>query len=354
MHLVQGPPLVSFEDLALKPQYSEIRSRKEIDLFQSFRNGASLMLPIIGSPMDTVSDSKSVLEMLKNGCSGIIHRYNHIDFRVSEVRKILNSLPWDKHTYLVCAAIGITGDFVLEAKKLEQAGANCICVDVAHGHHIMMKECIQELKRVLRPETLIMAGNVATLEGFMFLENLGVDLIRVNISGGSACATKKRTSAGIPTAATLLEITQYYQWTGKERKAKMIADGGIKNSGHIVLALACGADIVMVGSLFSCHEESPGPVKKRWFGPNLKCYRGMSSPSAQVDWRGFYSSNEGEEFWFPIKGKLENTIKELDNGVRSGISYCGSKNLKEFQQDAILVQLTPASQQHLLLHADKK
>lgn len=345
MHLTHDT-LISFDDICIRPQYSDIRSRKEIDLKTVFKNGLELNLPFIGSPMDTVCDHVSVSEMNRLGGTGILHRYANLDRRIEQVKFVKESSTKNSKN-LICVAVGVKEGFLEEALSLEEAGANCICVDVAHGHHILVKEAVEKLRTSLKSTTLIMAGNVADSDGFKFLQDAGADMVRIGISPGAGCKTFQKTGHGMPVLSSLLMIGKL-----KEKTALAICDGGIKDSGHICIALAAGADLVMMGSVLAAHEESPGNIIFE-NGKQYKEYAGMASPETQMKWFGSYSSDEGGSYLLPYKGRLSKTFENLERGVRSGISYSGSRNIKDFQRDAILDKMSICASGQLLPHAEK-
>ena len=327
----------TYDDVLLVPQYSDIRSRSEVDI--SGRLGElKLTLPIISSPMDTVTESEMARTMRSEGGVGVIHRYNTI-FEQCEMVK--------KAGVGVGAAVGVTGDFVERAQALCGNGASFVCVDVAHGHHILMKEALEKLRDNLPDDFHIMAGNVATLEGFNDLADWGANSIKCNIGGGSICTTRVQTGHGLPGLQTILECAK------SDRDAKIIADGGLKNAGDIVKALAAGADFAMLGSLLAGTDESPGIVFEGTNGVKYKQYRGMASKEAQHDWRGRTASLEGVATTIAYKGPVGEILSLLENNIRSGFSYSGARNLTELQSNAEFVVQTSASQvessSHILL-----
>ena len=179
----------------------------------------------------------------------------------------------------VAAAVGTSGDYLERAAALVGHGAKILCVDVAHGHHVLMKLALTKLRELFGDTVHIMAGNVATLEGYNDLVDWGADSVRCNIGGGSICSTRIQTGHGVPGLHTIIDCAR------SDRNAPIIADGGIRNSGDIVKALAAGADFVMLGSLLSGTDETPGDVINTREG-KFKSYRGMASKDAQVEWRG--------------------------------------------------------------------
>jgi IMP dehydrogenase len=192
-----------------------------------------------------------------------------------------------------------------------------------------------------------MAGNVATLEGFNDLADWGANSIKCNIGGGSICTTRVQTGHGLPGLQTIIECAK------SDRDAKIIADGGLKNAGDIVKALAAGADFAMLGSLLAGTDESPGIVFEGTNGVKYKQYRGMASKEAQHDWRGRTASLEGVATTIAYKGPVGEILSLLENNIRSGFSYSGARNLTELQSNAEFVVQTSASQvessSHILL-----
>ena len=229
---------ICFDDVLLEPQYSEICSRSEIDIGNTLKNVGRLNLPVISAPMDTITGSKMAMAMFAFGGVGIIHRYNSIPQQVAKV----HNACFNEQRHVVGVAIGVNNDFVNRAKKCVDAGAKIICVDVAHGHHSNVRHALNVLKNTFGSQVHIMAGNVATLEAFNDLADWGADSIRVGIGGGSICSTRIQTGHGVPTLQSIIDCSV------SDRDASLIADGGIKNSGDIVKAMAAGADFVMLGA----------------------------------------------------------------------------------------------------------
>ena len=331
----------SYDDTLLVPQYSSIRSRSEIDISTDLGKGVVLQLPILASPMDTISEGAMAYAMGKVGASAIVHRYNSIQEQVNEINKV-------GHPRVIGAAIGVSGDYLERAIALVDSGVDFLCVDVAHGHHIMMKEALYELRKLFGDDYHIMAGNVATLKGINHLSDWGADSVRCNIGGGSICSTRIQTGHGLPGLQTIFECAK------TDRNVKIIADGGIKNSGDMVKALAAGADAVMVGSLLAGTTETPGEIFMDAKGGRWKTYRGMASKEAQVDWRGKYSSFEGVATRVPHRGPVELVLEDLEKGIRSGFSYTGARHLRELQAKAQFISQTASGLSESRTHIDTR
>ena len=322
---------LTYDDVLLLPQYSDIRSRSEVDISTDLGNGLELSLPILASPMDTISGMGMAVGMSNAGGSAIIHRYNTMAKQAEIV-----TLAKANGAEQVGFAVGVGDDLLHRADACLSAGGDFICVDVAHGHHIMMKEALTLLRREFPPDIHIMAGNVATIAGVNDLADWGANSVRCNIGGGSICSTRVQTGHGAPGLHTISDCAR------TDRNVAIIADGGIRSSGDIVKAFAAGADAVILGSLLAGTRETPGEVFTNAQGQKYKTYRGMASKEAQVEWRGEYSSFEGISTTVPYRGKVSNILADLDQGIRSGLSYSGARSLRELRARATWVRQTSA------------
>jgi len=337
-------PTLSYDDVLLVPQYSDIKSRTEIDIATDLGKNLKLSVPVIASPMDTISETAMGVAMSQYGGVAVIHRYNTIAHQARHVSmtKDFQDVP----QLQVGAAIGISGDYQERAQVLLSVGVDFLCLDVAHGHHIMMKEALEHLRSEYGADLHLMAGNVATLEGINDLSDWGADSVRCNIGGGSICSTRIQTGHGVPGLQTIMECAK------TDRNVKIIADGGIRNSGDIVKALAAGADAVMCGSLLAGTKESPGKIIQDKDGHRWKLYRGMASKEAQIEWRGKYSSFEGVSSTVPYRGPINSVLEDLEKGIRSGFSYSGARSLRELHAKAHFLMQTNAgfseSRTHIL------
>ena len=317
-------PSLSFDDVILVPQYSDIRSRSEIDMSVKLTDDLVLTLPIISSPMNTVTETNMANAIHRLGGLGVLHRYNTIEYQ----SKLLSYVEVQEKR---AAAIGVTGDYQERLAALVSQGLRIVCLDIAHGDHILMEEAIQWVKSTF-PQLYIIAGNVATAAGFERLSRAGANAIRVSIGSGSICTTRIQTGHGRPTLEAIIQIAKYKEETGDT--ALIVADGGIKNAGDIVKCLAAGADLVMLGSLLAGTYESPGRVVKTAQG-SFKRYAGMASKEAQLKGRGHYNSTEGIATMVKFKGNVAFTIADLQKNIASGMSYSGARTIKELQELAI-------------------
>lgn len=334
---------LSFDDVLLVPKKSDISSRKEITL-ESQLGPKTLTLPVISSPMDTVTEVCMASTMLASGGLGILHRYNTIEQQVALVQELRDCLE-EKSADIsfIAAAVSAGKESLSRANALYEAGARVFCIDIAHGHHALMEKSVKSLKDKFGSGATVIAGNVATPEGYCDLSEWGADAVRIGIGGGSICSTRIQTGHGVPTFQSVLNCRDV-------DGATLIADGGIKTSGDIVKALAAGADMVMLGSMLAGTVETPGQVFSRSDGKKYKVYRGMASVEAQVDWRGQARSLEGISTTIPFKGSVKDVLATIVQNVRSGLSYSGCRSIKEFQARAEFIRQSPAGQTESSTH----
>ena len=264
---------------------------------------------------------------------------------IEKVEKFPNACKDAKGRLRVGAAVGVSRDTMERVEALVNAKVDVIVVDTAHGHSTRVIEVIKEIKRNFGIE--LVGGNVATFEGAESLIKAGVDAIKVGIGPGSICTTRVVAGVGVPQVSAIQECKR----AARKYHIPLIADGGIKYSGDITKALAVGADSVMIGSLFAGTEESPGEVVL-YKGRSYKEYRGMGSIGAmkkgskdryfQEDAEDDKLVPEGIEGRVSYKGPLSACVYQLLGGVRSGMGYCGVKNIKELQGKTKFVQITSA------------
>jgi IMP dehydrogenase len=271
---------------------------------------------------------------------------------IEKIRKYPNSCKDDLGRLRTGAALGVGKDREERAQALIEAGADFIVVDSAHGHSKNVVTTVEALRSNF-PSIQIVAGNVATYDGAKALLAAGADAIKVGIGPGSICTTRIVAGVGVPQVTAIMEVSK----ATREKKKRLIADGGIKFSGDIVKALASGADSVMMGSLFAGTEESPGETIL-YQGRTYKIYRGMGSIDAMRDGssdRYFQEESkklvpEGIVGRVPLKGLVSESLYQLVGGLRSGMGYLGSKNLDELRAFAQFVRISPAGLRESHVH----
>ncbi|WP_301110224.1 IMP dehydrogenase [Sporosarcina sp.] len=269
---------------------------------------------------------------------------------IKDIEKVIefpNAAKDQAGRLLVGAAVGVTVDTATRVEKLVQAEVDLIVIDTAHGHSKGVLNTVKDI-RAQYPKLAIVAGNVATAEAAEALYEAGADVVKVGIGPGSICTTRVVAGVGVPQITAIYECASVARKLGKT----IIADGGIKYSGDIVKALAAGGHAVMLGSLLAGTTESPGE-SEIFQGRRFKVYRGMGSVAAMEQGskdRYFQEDQkklvpEGIEGRMPYKGPLADTIHQLVGGIRSGMGYCGSKDLETHRENAQFIRMTGAGLQ---------
>ena len=338
---IDNKEVLSFDDVILEPQYSELTTRKNINTsVQVCYSNKSLefKIPIISSPMSTITEAHMSNAMISQGGLGIIHRYNTIEFQAK-------LLGYVNHRDYRAAAVGVSGDYKERLSELVDNDLSIVCIDIAHGDHILMEKAI-EFIRSEHPHLFIIAGNVATGHAYKRLAFAGAHAVRTSVGSGSICTTRIQTGHGIPTFQAILDCYAAKQELSSNDKDRIppyiIADGGIKNSGDIVKSLAAGADFTMLGSMLSGTRETPGKTIIQ-DGKKIKRYNGMASKAAQKNWKGTYNSVEGVSSFVQYKGTTSKVINEIMSSVRSGMSYSGANTLQELINNAVFRKQTISS-----------
>src|SRR5947199_452291 len=255
----------------------------------------------------------------------------------------------------VAAAIGATGDYKERAAELVKRRVDCLVIDTAHGHSSRVINAVREIKGSY-PEVQLMAGNVGTGDGARELIEAGVDGVKVGIGPGSICTTRVVTGAGVPQISAIQSCRE----AARGSDVPIISDGGVKFSGDMAKAIAAGADVVMIGSLFAGTEEAPGEVIL-YQGRSFKMYRGMGSIGAMREGsRDRYAQErtevesklvpEGIEGRVPYRGTLAEMVTQLVGGLRSGMGYTGCRTIKEFQEKTRFLRVTAAGLRESHVH----
>jgi IMP dehydrogenase len=352
---------ITFDDVLLLPGRSDF-SRNDIDLSTSLTKKIRLSIPLVSSPMDTVTEGNLAIALGELGGMGIIHRNLRVDDQADEVRSVKG------RGFKTGAAVGASKGFEDRAKALVKGGADVLVVDSAHGFSKQVIEAVKYLKKNFE-KTEVIAGNIATFDGAKALIEAGVDGLRVGMGPGAICTTRIISGMGVPQITAISEVTR----AAKESGVPVIADGGIKFSGDMVKALAAGASCVMMGSFFASSEESPGDVKELDFehvpsrfqsiftdkskSYRFKSYRGMGSEAAMkkgADIKSedeFHGKNYGErvlvaegvEGLVPVRGGVKDLVEQAIGGIKSGMYYTGCKSIGELWEKAKFLQITQAS-----------
>jgi len=258
-----------------------------------------------------------------------------------------------KGSLLVGAAVGVKKGYLERAEALVNAGVDVLVVDIAHGHSDLAINATKELKKRF-PHMDVIAGNVATAEGTKALIEAGADAIKVGVGPGSICITRDVTGCGVPQLTAIIDCANAARPFG----IPIIADGGIRKSGDITKAIAAGASTVMLGSLLAGTDESPGETLVKG-GKKVKVIRGMAGYGANMaksdrekvkEKDVFDLVPEGVEAVVPYRGAVAGIIKQLIGGLKSGISYCGGKNIDDLQKNAEFMRITGAGKAESTFH----
>jgi IMP dehydrogenase len=285
---------------------------------------------------------------------------------ITKRRQFPSATKDSKGRLRVAAAVGVKGDHLVRSQKLIEAGADALVVDIAHGHSAYAMDTLKEIKRELG-DVEVVAGNVATSKGASDLIRAGADAVKVGVGSGSICVTRVVTGSGVPQLTAIIDSVKGAADSG----VPIIGDGGIRNPGDVTKAMAAGAASVMIGSLFAGTEESPGPTILRE-GVRYKLTRGMASLAATVDRKVREmqttgpredelieevieeSVPEGVEGLIPYKGRVDEVVKQLVGGLRSGMSYSGAHTIAELRKKAEFMRITSAGHKESLPHDIQK
>lgn len=324
---------LTFDDVMLVPGYNGIRSRQDVTTSVTAA-GRTFELPVISANMDTITGETMANAITALGGMAILHRFMTIEDNVAVFKRLKNP----KQTGI---SIGIGEESMPRAEALVSAGAEIICVDVAHGHSKEVNRTIRCLRERWGQNILIIAGNVATYAGADYLAAAGADVIKVGIGPGSVCSTRIKTGFGVPQLTALQEC--------RKVDRSIIADGGIRTPGDAVKALAAGADFIMMGGMLAGTDETPGEILTKLNADGsetkVKRFRGMASREAQEDYMGGmaeWKTAEGVAVEVLAKGPVKNVILDVMGGIRSGLTYCGALNIKQLQRKAQFMEITPA------------
>ena len=340
---------LTFDDVLLMPRYSSVLP-SDTNLNIDLGSNLKLKIPFLSSAMDTITESNMAIAIAQNGGLGIIHRNLSINEQFKEIKKVKNK------NLIVGAAVGTANEDLVRTKSILDAGVDLIVIDTAHGHSEKVIKILSKIKKI-RSKIPICVGNIASGESALELYNEGADILKVGIGPGSICTTRMIAGIGVPQITAVLEVKKIL----KNKKIKIISDGGIKFSGDIVKALAAGADAIMMGSIFAGTEESPGK-KFKFKGNFYKLYRGMGSIGAMSAGSAnrYFQKNykdrskfipEGVEARVPYKGHVEKILHQLQGGLRSSMGYIGAKTIKEIIKKSKFIKITKAGFNESMVHS---
>ncbi len=347
---ISGVPIVNNND---EQKLVGIITNRDLRFIQDYSIKISDVMTkenLVTAPVGTtLEEAESILQKYKIEKLPLVDQEGVLKglITIKDIEKVIefpNSAKDRQGRLLAGAAVGVTKDTMKRVEMLVKASVDVLVVDTAHGHSKGVLDTVRQIREAY-PEVAIIAGNVATAEATKDLIEAGADVVKVGIGPGSICTTRVVAGVGVP------QITAVYDCATEARKhgKAIIADGGIKYSGDIVKSLAAGGHAVMLGSLLAGVSESPGETEI-FQGRRFKVYRGMGSVGAMEKGskdRYFQEDNkkfvpEGIEGRLPYKGPLSDTIYQLVGGIRSGMGYCGSKDLTDLREKAQFIRMTGA------------
>ena len=315
---------LTYDDVSLIPtEISRVKTRSEVNIKSKFL-GIDLAVPVVSSPMDTVTGIAMAKELSNSGCLGIVNRF---DSSLTELFSNGN---------VVEGVQAVSVSLTAEDSLLEKIASNnlIVCIDTANANNAHVLNKCEEIKKKYKVKVIV--GNIAHGGTLKQLVDAGADAVRIGIGGGSVCTTSIQTGIGIGQVSSLIDC--YFTREDRKLKIELIADGGIKSAGDVTKALSAGADAVMLGRMLAGTKETPGEVIK--YADQLwKKYRG--SASFGVKMKGEFI--EGEETMVPYKGSVKSVVNAISDGLKSAMSYLNCESLGELKQKDKFAVLSTSS-----------
>ena len=333
MRIHESLPLaLSFDDVLMVPKYSTVRSRSSVMTTTKLGN-LFLSNPFIAANMDTVCETEMSQAMNKAGGLGIVHRNLPIEQRIQQC---------EDHQCGI--AFGVNEDYMSLVSEATDKGISVLCLDIAHGNSFHSIGVTNEVAKYISDnnlDTTLIAGNVATADGFKRLSDAGANVVKVGIGGGGACSTRTTTGFGVPQFSAILSCVAL---KSLYPNVSLISDGGIRTPGDACKAIGAGADAVMMGTVLAGATEAPGETVEK-DGVAYKTYRGMASTEAGSQYP------EGVSGWVPSTGPVSDTIDAFNKGLKSAMSYSGSENITSYRRNVEFLQITQAGAIESSTHA---
>ena len=329
---------LDFKDVLIRPKRSTLRSRSEVTLERELKfkhSGRSLAcVPVVVANMDTVGTFDMCVALARHGCLVAIHKH----YAVEDWERFARDHPGALAHAAVSCGTSARDAAKLDAILAAVPGCTTICIDVANGYSEAFVDAVRDVRRRWPSHTLI-AGNVVTNEMTEELILNGADVVKVGIGPGSVCTTRKQTGVGYPQVSAIVECADAAHGLG----GHIVADGGVTCPGDAAKAFGAGADLIMMGGLFSGTDESAGDVVVKPDGSRVKLFYGMSSGVAMHKHAGGvaeYRSSEGKAVEVPAKGPVDAVMLDLLGGIRSTCTYVGAATLKELPKRTTFVRVS--------------
>lgn len=332
----------SFDDVLIKPAYSSILPAN-VDLTLKLNEKLSLSIPIFSAAMDTITGYDMAQAITAYGGCGPLHKNVDASENIENIKKLRGEFGDSKP---ICVSVGVNNTKE-EITHMVEAGANVIVVDCAHAHSKSVGELVQWISQNF-PSVYLIAGNIVTAEAAQFLVERGANAVKVGIGCGSICTTRIVTGIGRGQIDAIAEVADYC----KDKGILVIADGGIRSTGEIVKAIACGADAVMLGNIIAGTDECPGDIVEME-GIRYKYYRGMGSYGVmRSNNEGRYNRHllatckrvaEGIESYVKAKGSVKEVLNSIEWGIKASFGYFGATNLQEAKEKAVFTRITSST-----------
>jgi len=323
--------IFDYDNILLLPRRCRVDSRSECDPSVEF-GGRRFRLPVVPANMRTVIDAPIAEFLAREGCFYVMHRFDLDSVAFAERMRAQGLLV------SISSGVRPADHAVIDRLAASGTGADYVTIDIAHGHADSVRRTIEHIKTKL-PQAFVIAGNVGTPEAVIDLENWGADATKVGIGPGKVCITRLKTGFG--TGGWQLSALK---WCARVATRPIVADGGIRHHGDIAKSVRFGASMVMIGSLFAGHEESPGATVEV-DGRLYKEYFGSASDFN----KGEYRHVEGKRILEPIKGRLADTLREMREDLQSSISYAGGRVLADLRKVNYVVLGGENAGEHLLM-----
>jgi len=329
---------LSYDDVLLVPQYSEINSRNDVDLSTQITPHVKLKLPLISINMTDVTGVDMAIALGKLGGIGFLPRFFPAEEQANMAAQV------KKAGVFTAAAVGCREGYLERAEKLVNAGVDILTLDVAHAHMRQALDATSELKQKFGKTIDIISGVVGTENGANDLYKYGADSVRVGVGPGTICITRIVTGSGVPQITAVLNASK----AAKRWKRTVLCDGGTNNSGDIVKGLAAGASAVIIGSQFAGTDEAPGKKIEK-DGRYFKVYNASTSPTEKKNHmqnggeklgKNYTKQIEGVESMVKYSGSLSLLLEKMVANIRSGLSYSGARNIQEFWKKAQFIRIT--------------
>lgn len=326
MEKIESQIYLDFDDVLIKPCISQVESRKAVELTRELVNGWK-PIPVMSANMDTVTGTEMAYALAKKNWIAVMHKY--VD--KPEIKELYDKMETEnidfRNVFFSRGTSENDRNKLIDRLEFEPR-ISSVCIDVANGYRQSVFDYLDRLRNGVCKDKVLMVGNVATPDAVEAYAKIGVDIVKCGIGPGSACITRVQTGVGVPQLTMVLETTQAVH--GKY-DTLICSDGGCRRPGDIAKAFVAGADFVMLGGMLAGHNECPGEITYAG-GKKLKRFSGMASRQSQWNGVPMYGAEEGKTVFIDAKGPIEDTLNEIEGGLRSTCTYTNSSGVMALKQ----------------------